>query len=86
MYNSNYKFIVPFLLKKRTISIFTLWPILSGLHNICQIVQNGYTVLRVELKAGDETAFAEYSSFYIAGEEDKYKIHLSGYSGTAGYP
>lgn len=40
--------------------------------------------VRVELKA--ETAFAEYNSFYIAGEEDKYKIHLSGYSGTAGYP
>lgn len=37
-------------------------------------------------KAGDEIAFAEYSSFYIAREEDKYKIHLSGYYGTEGYP
>lgn len=38
------------------------------------------------VRQGDETAFAEYNSFYIAGEEDKYKIQLSGYSGTAGYP
>lgn len=60
-------------------------PILSGLDNIRLLVQNGYTVLRVELEAGAETTFAEYNSFYIAEEEDKYRIHVSGYSGTAGY-
>lgn len=64
--------------------VFYIWTFLSGLDNIRVLVQNGYTVLRVELEDGAETAFAEYSSFYIAGEADKYRIHVSGYSGTAG--
>lgn len=55
-----------------------------GLDKIRVLVQNGYTILRVELEEGSETAFAEYSSFYIAGEDDKYRIHVSGYNGTAG--
>ncbi|XP_062610567.1 ficolin-1-like isoform X2 [Saccostrea cucullata] len=55
-----------------------------GLDNIRLLVTNGYTVLRVELEYGTESVYAEYSSFYIAGEEDKYRIHVSGYSGTAG--
>ena len=45
---------------------------------------NGYTILRVELEDGSESAYAEYSSFSIADENDKYRIHVSGYSGTAG--
>ena len=45
---------------------------------------NGYTILRVELEEGSESVFAEYSSFYIADEDDKYRIHVSGYTGTAG--
>ena len=45
---------------------------------------NGYTILRVELEDGSESAYAEYSSFSIADESDKYRIHVSGYSGTAG--
>lgn len=64
--------------------VFYIWTFLSGLDNIRVLIQNGYTVLRVELEDGAETAFAEYSSFYIAGEADKYRIHVSGYSGTAG--
>ena len=45
---------------------------------------NGYTILRVELEDGLESAYAEYSSFSIADENDKYRIHVSGYSGIAG--
>ena len=45
---------------------------------------NGYTILRVELEEDLESVFAEYSSFYIADESDKYRIQVSGYSGTAG--
>ena len=45
---------------------------------------NGYTILRVELEESSESAFAEYSSFYIADESDKYRIQVSGYSGSAG--
>ncbi|XP_062587735.1 ficolin-1-like [Saccostrea cucullata] len=55
-----------------------------GLDNIRLLVTNGYTVLRVELEYGTESVYAEYSSFYIAGEKDNYRIHVSGYSGTAG--
>ena len=45
---------------------------------------NGYTILRVELEDGSESAYAEYSSFSIADEIDKYRIYVSGYAGTAG--
>nr|XP_022296425.1 tenascin-R-like [Crassostrea virginica] len=55
-----------------------------GLDNIRLLVMNGYTILRVELEDGSESAYAEYSSFYIADENDKYRIHVSGYSGIAG--
>ncbi|XP_061186868.1 ficolin-1-like [Saccostrea echinata] len=55
-----------------------------GLDNIRLLVTNGYTVLRVELEYGTESVYAEYSSFYIAGEDDKYRIHVLGYNGTAG--
>ncbi|XP_061186902.1 ficolin-1-like [Saccostrea echinata] len=55
-----------------------------GLDTIHQLVMNGFTVLRIELEMGKESAYAEYSSFYVAGEEDNYRIHVSGYSGTAG--
>ncbi|XP_052680625.1 ficolin-1-like [Crassostrea angulata] len=55
-----------------------------GLDNIRRLVQSGYTVLRVELEDGMASAFAEYNSFSIAGEEDNYRILVHGYSGTAG--
>ncbi|XP_062599568.1 tenascin-R-like, partial [Saccostrea cucullata] len=48
------------------------------------LVMNGFTVLRVELEDGEESVYAEYSSFYVAGEDDNYRIHVFGYSGTAG--
>ncbi|XP_056000510.1 ficolin-1-like [Ostrea edulis] len=55
-----------------------------GLDNIRKLVNNGYTVLRVELEDLQESAYAEYDSFYIAGEEDRYRIYVSGYKGNAG--
>ncbi|XP_061186865.1 tenascin-R-like [Saccostrea echinata] len=55
-----------------------------GLDNIRLLVTNGFTVLRVELEYGAESVYAEYSSFNIAGEGDKYRIQVFGYSGTAG--
>nr|XP_022300760.1 tenascin-R-like [Crassostrea virginica] len=55
-----------------------------SLDNIRLLVMNGYTILRVELEDGSESAYAEYSSFSIADENDKYRIHVSGYAGTAG--
>jgi hypothetical protein len=58
--------------------------LILGLDNIRLLVTHGYTVLRVELEDLAESVYAEYDSFYIAGEDDKYRINLSGYSGTAG--
>jgi hypothetical protein len=58
--------------------------LIQGLDNIRLLVTHGYTVLRVELEDLAESAYAEYDSFYIAGEDDKYRINVSGYSGTAG--
>lgn len=38
----------------------------------------------MELENGLASAFAEYNSFSISGEEDNYRIQVHGYSGTAG--
>ena len=41
--------------------------------------------LRIELEDWDgATAYAEYHHFSIESEEDKYRLTVSGYSGTAG--
>ncbi|XP_061176977.1 fibroleukin-like [Saccostrea echinata] len=41
--------------------------------------------LRVDLKRfNGDTAYAEYSTFYIGNEADKYRLTVSGYNGTAG--
>jgi hypothetical protein len=56
-----------------------------GLAHIHRITNSGRTSLRVELTAfDDEFRFAEYESFRVASEEEEYRLHVSGYSGTAG--
>uniref|UniRef100_A0A8C0Y5G3 Tenascin XB n=1 Tax=Cyprinus carpio carpio TaxID=630221 RepID=A0A8C0Y5G3_CYPCA len=40
--------------------------------------------LRVDLRAGDETVYAHYSSFSVDSVKKHYTIRVSGYSGTAG--
>ncbi|XP_062609914.1 ficolin-1-like, partial [Saccostrea cucullata] len=40
--------------------------------------------LRVDIQAFDgDTAYAEYSTFYIGNETEKYRLTVSGYTGTA---
>ena len=61
--------------------------IFLGLENLYAIVSQGDYALRVELEDFEgNTAYAEYSSFTIAGEPDKYRLSVSGYqsSSTAG--
>ena len=49
------------------------------------ITQGKPQVARFEITAWDgETRYAEYSTFRVAGPEDKYRLEISGYSGTAG--
>lgn len=40
--------------------------------------------LRIDLRLGNETAYAHYSNFSVGSEVNHYTIELSGYSGTAG--
>uniref|UniRef100_A0A8C2FU41 Fibrinogen C-terminal domain-containing protein n=1 Tax=Cyprinus carpio TaxID=7962 RepID=A0A8C2FU41_CYPCA len=40
--------------------------------------------LRIDLRSGNDTAFAHYANFNISSEANHYVIELSGYFGTAG--
>ena len=49
------------------------------------ITQGERQIARFEITDWDgETRFAEYSTFRVAGPEDKYRLEISGYNGTAG--
>nr|XP_053650575.1 microfibril-associated glycoprotein 4-like [Cherax quadricarinatus] len=56
-----------------------------GLENIYILTNTRHYEMRVDLTdfAGD-TAFATYDTFYVEGEEQGYRLHVAGYSGTAG--
>lgn len=51
------------------------------LHNLTSI---GPVSLRVDLRSGNDTAYAHYTEFFIDSEEKHYGLTLSGYTGTAG--
>ncbi|XP_076826071.1 microfibril-associated glycoprotein 4-like [Clavelina lepadiformis] len=56
-----------------------------GLEKIYQLTKQKGCKLRIDLWGHDgDHAFAQYSDFSIEGEEDKYRLHVDGYSGTAG--
>ncbi|CAH1271105.1 PKD1L3 [Branchiostoma lanceolatum] len=58
------------------------WLGLDKLHRMTS--QKGYT-LRVDLTDWDgSTVYAEYSSFSVGSAADKYRLSISGYTGTAG--
>lgn len=55
-----------------------------GLEALHQITSSGDYELLVELKDEYEKyGYARYSKFYVAGEDDKYRLTVGGYSGTA---
>ena len=54
-----------------------------GLDKIHRLTVSGSYKLRVDLEdIHGKTAFAEYSSFAVSNETEKYKLSLSGFSGT----
>ncbi|RUS68434.1 hypothetical protein EGW08_023804 [Elysia chlorotica] len=55
-----------------------------GNDNIHTITSTGKYELRVDLKYKGESKFARYGKFFIDSEDDKYKLHVKSYSGTAG--
>ncbi|XP_044531202.1 tenascin-X [Gracilinanus agilis] len=48
------------------------------------LTQAGDYSMRVDLRAGDESAFAEYDFFTVDSAAQYYRLHLEGYHGTAG--
>ncbi|XP_015257386.1 PREDICTED: tenascin-like isoform X1 [Cyprinodon variegatus] len=44
----------------------------------------GPVSLRVDLRSGNDTAYARYTNFSVASEERNYTLTVSGYTGTAG--
>uniref|UniRef100_A0A8C6SE66 Fibrinogen C-terminal domain-containing protein n=1 Tax=Neogobius melanostomus TaxID=47308 RepID=A0A8C6SE66_9GOBI len=51
------------------------------LHNLTSI---GPVSLRVDMRSGNDTAYAHYANFFIDSEERNYTLTISGYTGTAG--
>ena len=51
------------------------------LHNLTSI---GPVSLRVDMRSGNDTAYAHYANFSIDSEEKYYTLTVSGYTGTAG--
>uniref|UniRef100_A0AAY4ECH3 Tenascin C n=1 Tax=Denticeps clupeoides TaxID=299321 RepID=A0AAY4ECH3_9TELE len=59
----------------------------SELHKwIClhKITSAGHYELRVDLRDGAETVYAQYDKFYVAEPRTRYKLQIGAYSGTAG--
>ena len=58
----------------------------SGNDNIHVLTNSGLTFLRIELMDyTGEWRYAEYSTFLVESEANKYRLTVSGYSGNAGY-
>lgn len=55
-----------------------------GLSNLHKITASGQYELRVDLRDKGETAYAQYDKFSVGEPRTRYKVHVGGYSGTAG--
>ena len=56
-----------------------------GNEKIHRLTKRGNTMIRFDLEdVSGNKVFAEYKVFYIDGESDNYKVHVTTYSGTAG--
>ncbi|KAL7392070.1 hypothetical protein ABVT39_019135 [Epinephelus coioides] len=55
-----------------------------GLSNLHKITAGGQYELRVDLRDKGETAYAQYDKFSVSEPRTRYKVHVGGYSGTAG--
>ncbi|KAJ8379675.1 hypothetical protein SKAU_G00004530 [Synaphobranchus kaupii] len=55
-----------------------------GLTNLHKLTASGQYELRVDLRDKGETAYAQYERFTVSEPRSRYKVHVGGYSGTAG--
>ena len=58
-----------------------------GLDKIHRLTKSGQDVLRVDLMDfNDAQRYAEYGTFNVAGESDKYRLNIGNYSGKFSSP
>lgn len=55
-----------------------------GLSNLHKVTAGGQYELRVDLRDKGEMAYAQYDKFSVSEPRTRYKVHVGGYSGTAG--
>ncbi|XP_061753222.1 tenascin-like isoform X3 [Nerophis ophidion] len=55
-----------------------------GLSNLHKLTAGGQYELRVDLRDKGENAYAHYDKFSVSEPRTRYKVHVGGYSGTAG--
>ncbi|XP_037389029.1 tenascin isoform X2 [Pygocentrus nattereri] len=55
-----------------------------GLSNLHKITASGQYELRVDLRDGQESVYAQYDKFFISEPRSRYKVQIGAYSGTAG--
>ncbi|XP_061881403.1 tenascin isoform X2 [Entelurus aequoreus] len=55
-----------------------------GLSNLHKLTAGGQYELRVDLRDKGESAYAHYDKFSVSEPRTRYKVHVGGYSGTAG--
>ncbi|KAL2092310.1 hypothetical protein ACEWY4_012108 [Coilia grayii] len=55
-----------------------------GLSNLHKITSSGQYELRVDLRDKGESVYAQYDKFSVSEPRSRYKVHVGGYSGTAG--
>ncbi|KAI4873167.1 hypothetical protein NFI96_021822, partial [Prochilodus magdalenae] len=55
-----------------------------GLNNLHKITSSGQYELRVDLRDGPESAYAQYDRFVVGEPRSRYKVQIGAYSGSAG--
>ncbi|XP_023654438.1 tenascin-R isoform X1 [Paramormyrops kingsleyae] len=55
-----------------------------GLENIHRITSQGHYELRIDMKDGQESVYANYDRFAIGDSRNQYKLRIGEYNGTAG--
>lgn len=56
----------------------------TGLDNIQRIAAQGRYELRIDMRDGQESVFANYDKFSIGDARNLYKLRIGEYNGTAG--
>lgn len=57
---------------------------LTGLDNIHKITSQGRYELRIDMRDGQEAAYAYYDKFSIGDSRSLYKLRIGDYNGTSG--